>query len=418
MSASTATAGQASAPQLRDSPQRFPVAAMLFAGMFICYAQRGALAIAAPFLMNEMGFTKATMGLLLSGFFWSYLLMQVPSGTLTDRLGPRRVYGWGMIASGIACAIAGVATGLWSLITTRVLLGVGQAVSFPASSRSVASWFRDEERGGVTALYLCGVRFGQAAVTFVGVGIIAAYGWKFLFAVVGAAAIVWALPWLLFLRRWERPAAVTGRPAPGLLAGLGLLRQRSALGIFLGFFAFNYAWNMYTNWLPGYLSLERKFTNQDVAFYSSVPFVAMAGVILLSGFFSDLLVRRGLPELRVRKAFVIVGLLLGCLIVPAGFVEDRMASVWLLMLSLCGLGVASPNTWTLTQTVCPKSIAGTAAGVQNLGGNLGAALAPLLAGFVAEATSSFAMALAITGGVLVLGALAYGTLVGPRVSAE
>ncbi|MGI9167891.1 MAG: hypothetical protein ACR2G5_16190 [Pyrinomonadaceae bacterium] len=58
------------------------------------------------------------------------------------------------------------------------------------------------------------------------------------------------------------------------------------------------------------------------------------------------------------------------LIVPAGMVEDRMTSVWLLAISLSGLRVASPNTWTLTQAVCSKNLVGTVSGIQNFGGNV------------------------------------------------
>ena len=88
---------------------------------------------------------------------------------------------------------------------------------------------------------------------------------------------------------------------------------------------------------------------------------------------------------------------------PAGFVEDRMTAVWLLTISLSGLGVASPNTWTLTQAVSSKKIVGTVSGIQNFGGNIGAILAPLLTGFIAHFTRSFALALALCGIILVAG---------------
>ncbi|HWC76743.1 MAG TPA: hypothetical protein VG778_04740, partial [Blastocatellia bacterium] len=105
----------------------------------------------------------------------------------------------------------------------------------------------------------------------------------------------------------------------------------------------------------------------------------------------------------------------GCLIVPAGLVEDRMTAVWLLTVSLCGLGISSPNTWTLTQAVCQKKIVGTVSGIQNFGGNLAGILAPALSGFIAHATSSFALALGLTGVLLVVGILAYWFLIADKV---
>jgi len=118
------------------------------------------------------------------------------------------------------------------------------------------------------------------------------------------------------------------------------------------------------------------------------------------------------------KAFIIVGLAIGCLIVPAGMVANKMSAVWLLTISLCGLGLASPNTWTLTQAVCQKKIVGTVSGIQNFGGNLGGILAPALTGFIAHKTNSFALALGLTGAVLVVGMLAYWLLIGDHVKAE
>jgi ACS family glucarate transporter-like MFS transporter len=90
---------------------------------------------------------------------------------------------------------------------------------------------------------------------------------------------------------------------------------------------------------------------------------------------------------------------IACLIVPAGMVEDKMTSVWLLAVSLCGLGLASPNTWTLTQAVCSKSIVGTVSGIQNFG-NVGGIIAPALTGYIARhVTKSFILALSITGAI-------------------
>ena len=196
---------------------------------------------------------------------------------------------------------------------------------------------------------------------------------------------------------------------------LMLLKNRSVFGIFLGFFAYDYVWFVFITWLPGYLALERNFTPSEMAIYSSVPYLPMSAIIILAGVFSDWLVRRGREERAVRKLFIVVGLGIGCLIVPAGLVSSKLAAVWLLTISLCGLGICSPNTWTLTQAVCSKKIVGTVSGIQNFGGNVGGILAPVLTGFIAHTTGSFALALGLCGVILVIGALAYWFLIDERV---
>jgi MFS family permease len=104
-------------------------------------------------------------------------------------------------------------------------------------------------------------------------------------------------------------------------------------------------------------------------------------------------------------------MLVGCLIVSAGMVEDKMTAVWLLTISLSGLGITSPNTWALTQAVSSKKIVGTVSGIQNTGGNIGAIIAPLLTGYIAHQTGSFALALGLCGAILVGGIIAYLLLV-------
>jgi ACS family glucarate transporter-like MFS transporter len=416
----------ADVPSLRESSERWWLMALLLVGMIFCYAQRGTLSVAAPFMVKELGLSPAVMGILLSAFFWSYALMQVPAGWMVDRFGVRRVYGWGFACWSAASAGLAFAPGPMALILLRMFQGIGQSVAFPASSRAVANWFQERERATVTAGYLIGVRLGQAAVTAVGAFLLAAYGWKPFFLATGLTPLIWLPLWLGFLGKWEKESAnlslsdhqTSSRRSASFTAGLALLKQKSLLGIFLGFFAYDYVWFLYVNWLPGYLMIERGFSAREMGVYSSLPFLVMSLAGLLSGVSGDWLVRRGLDEIKVRKIFVVIGLSVACLIVPAALVESHMRAVGLLTLSLVGLGIASPNCWTLTQAVCPKQIVGTAAGIQNFGGNLSGIIAPALTGYIAHVTNSFTPALSLAGLVLLSGVLSYGLLVSKKVEIE
>jgi fucose permease len=273
---------------------------------------------------------------------------------------------------------------------------------------------------------LTGVRLGAALINFFGGLFLAKYDWRLFFIVVGLSPLVWLLPWNRFLSKWElsRPSGNIGATEtrlaasnPSFIKSLALLKKRTVLGIFLGFFAYDYAWFVFLSWLPGYLESERGFTKTEMAVYSSTPFLAMSVVIILSGMLSDRLVGRGYNETVVRKSFICIGLAIGCLIVPAGMVADKMTSVALLTISLCGLGIASPNTWTLTQATCEKKIVGTVSGIQNFGGNIGG-IAPWLTGYIAHKTNSFVLPFAIVAGVLVVGILSYCFLIDEKVESE
>ena len=393
-------------------------------GMIICYAQRGALGVAAPFLIKELQLSPAVMGLLLSAFFWSYSFMQMPAGWFVDRFGVKRAYAYGFLLWSMASAATGLVGGLPALIVLQMALGVGQSVAFPASARAVANWFESRERGIATATYLTGVRVGQALIGALGAYLLARYSWRLFLLVISIIPIVWLFPWLAFLRHREMNEAATSPKQPdknkrtSFLDALALLKNRTVFGIFLGFFAFDYVWFVYTRWLSGYLVLERKVSSAELAFWTSVPFLIMSVFILLSGALSDLLIRRGLSEVKVRKGFIVVGLAIAGLIVPAGMVADRTAALWLLSASLCGLGICSPNTWTLTQAVCSRTLVGTVSGIQNFGGNLGGIIAPALTGFIAHKTQSFSLAFTISGVILIVGIFSYLFLIGPRPAEE
>ena len=176
--------------------------------MFFCYAHRGTLSVAAPFLMKDLGLNPAVMGILLSAFFWSYSLAQVPAGWLLDRYGLGRVYAIGFFTWTVAVALTGLTSSIAMLIAMRMLLGLGQGVPFPASARAVSNWFEGKERGGVIGVYLSGNRLGQAAIAAAGPIAIALYGWRAFFIISGVAGLVWLVAWLAFMRWWDATAAI------------------------------------------------------------------------------------------------------------------------------------------------------------------------------------------------------------------
>jgi MFS family permease len=410
---------------LSESSQRWWLLVLLFVAMLISYAHRSALSVAVGARSSSMSadlqLSEAGIGLLLSGFFWIYSFMQLPAGWLVDRFGVRRAYSLGFLFWSLTSALTGFVNSFSTLLGIRIALGAGQAISFPASSRAVANWYPHRERGTVTAVYLTGVRLGTALISLMGAFFLARYSWKTFFIVIGLLPLIWLLPWWLFLNRWEPNTAsranVDGKQI-SFWSSLALLKRRSVFGIFLGFFAYDYAWFVFITWLPRYLTKERGFTDSEMAIYSAAPFLIMSVIIIASGLLSDWLVRSGREERLVRKTFIIIGLAVGCLIVPAGIVADKMTAVWLLTVSLCGLGICSPNTWTLTQAVCHKKIVGSVSGIQNFGGNIGGILAPALTGFIVHTTNSFALALALVGVVLVMGMLAYWFLIYDKVGIE
>jgi ACS family D-galactonate transporter-like MFS transporter len=396
-------------------PRRWILLGFLTVAMFFCYAHRQTLAIAAPYMMKDLGLNQAAIGLLLSAFFWSYSLAQVPAGWLIDRYGIGRVYAAGFFIWTAAVILTSFPSTIAGLIAVQLLLGLGQGVPFPASAGAVANWFPAGERGGATGLYLSGNRLGQAATGAIGPVMILVYGWRVFFLIAGLAGLIWLVAWLFSIRLWEG-----GNPSAdhrsvdtqlSLRRSLPLLYNRRIAGIFLGYFACDYAWFLLLRWMPVYLTVERKFRPREMALANSIPFVLVVFLIIPAGMAGDLLVRHGWNEVTVRKAFITAGMLIGCLIVPAALVKNDATSAWLLAGAICGLGSAAPNSWLLTQAICPKPLVGTASGIQNFGGNLAGVVVPVLTGLIAHQTGNSVWAFSLAGFILLCGVVCYWILI-------
>ena len=128
------------------SRTRFRVLALISIGTMINYLDRTVLGVAAPGLSSELHISPAVMGIVFSAFSWSYAAAQIPGGWVLDRIGTRLTYFLSVSFWSLFTLVQGFAGGISSLLAFRLGLGVAEAPCFPANSRVVAVWFREEER--------------------------------------------------------------------------------------------------------------------------------------------------------------------------------------------------------------------------------------------------------------------------------
>ena len=124
---------------------RFVILTVLSVGIAINYIDRAAMSVAMPFMSQELRFSPTDSGLLLSAFFWSYVLFQLPGGWLVDKLGPRITFAVSSLGWGLATAACGLASSIAALVGFRFVLGAVEAPSYPASSSTVTRWFPRQE---------------------------------------------------------------------------------------------------------------------------------------------------------------------------------------------------------------------------------------------------------------------------------
>jgi MFS family permease len=383
---------------------------LLFFSVFINYIDRGNLSIAAPLLKDELHLSNSQLGLLLSSFFWTYAAFQVVAGWAVDRFNVNWVIAGGFFLWSAATAATGLARGFAFLLVLRLVLGIGESVAYPSYSKLLAGHFPEHHRGIANALIDAGCKSGPGVGTLVGGYLMARYGWRPFFIVLGLGSLIWLPLWVKYMPRGESRAASHARETPGIAA---ILRQRSAWGSFGGLFCGNYFWYFLLTWLPFYLVRERHFSMQKMAGVGAAAYFAIAISTTISGWLSDRWIAAGSTPTRVRKTFAGVGLSLSTIILPVCFVSDPDMAMWLLMLACVSFGIFTCSLWAITQSIAGPLAAGKWTGLQNGVGNMAGWVAPWLTGVVLDKTGEFFWAFVLAAAVALIGAVMFVFVIGP-----
>ena len=382
--------------------------ALLCVSVWINYMDRGDLSVAAPALQPEMGLTPTQMGVLLSGFFWTYSLLQPLAGWLVDRYDVYRLYAAGFVVWSVAVAAGGLANSFTALLISRLCLGAGESLAYPAYSQILARGFAEKQRGFANAMIDVGTKAGPALGTLLGGLVIQAWGWRWFFFWMGALSLIWVFPWL----RAMPPAVASGAPRPPKSTPFEIFRHREAWVTFFGLFCFNYAFYFLLTWLPSYLVTERKFSLRAMAVYGALPYCATALASLAAGTWADRRIAAGADAGQLRRRVAVIGLLLcGVMLLGSAYAETSLAMVCL-VIAFIGIGLFSCNVWAITQTLAGKDRAGTWTGWQNAVGNMGGVIAPIVTGWSLTTVGNFGAAFVTASTMLFAAAALYGLALG------
>src|SRR4029450_2009395 len=129
---------------------------LLGASVFLNYVDRGALAVAAPLMKGELELSATEFGTAVSAFFWIYAPVQLVVGWLCDRYSVYRLISLGVIVWAASTLLMGFVGGFLSLLVLRVMLGIGESIAFPGSSKIIARHVPAEQRGMANAAVAMG----------------------------------------------------------------------------------------------------------------------------------------------------------------------------------------------------------------------------------------------------------------------
>jgi len=383
---------------------------LLGLSVVINYIDRSNLSIAAPLIKDEMGITAAQLGTLLSAFFWTYSLMHLVSGWLVDRFDVKWVFALGFLAWSGTTAITGILHGFAALLAARIVLGFGEAVSFPSYGKIVCTYFDEQSRGFANSVIIAGLALGPAVGFLIGGSVVSQFGWRPFFIVVGVAGLFWLLPWIAWMPKRERAHTTPPSPLSGMLA---IARRPAAWGMWVSHFALAYPLYFLLTWLPYYLTRARGLSLNPMARLAAVVFLAYAVSSAIAGKLADLWISTGGSVTLVRKTLAVAGsVAVGVFLVAAVLAPENLYA-WMLVLVGVSMGLTGTCLYSAAQTLAGPRMAGRWTGVQQCMGNLSGAVAPAATGFLLQRTGNFHWAFYLAALVSLLGVLSWLLMVGP-----
>jgi MFS family permease len=391
---------------------RVPVAliVLLGAALMINYVDRGTISTAAPLLEKQLNLTPSELGWVLSAFFWAYVPAQPFMGWCIDRFGAARVLAVGFTLWSVSTVFAGLSAGVVGLVTARWFMGVGESVTYPGALALLAQRVTDLHRARATSILQLGGMIGPALGTFLGGLIMVRYGWRAMFISLGLASLVWLIPWRAQLRvaptlRAARSAADEGPTFAEIL------RQPALWGAMLGNFCSNYAFYFVFTSLPLYLVHERGLSLLAMTKLTTGFYLVDSMSVLVTGWLLDAWTKRGASANQAYKtALVLSAAGVGVCLLATGSASLATAAVLLLATGAMD-GINAPAVCSLVQHFAGPQASGRWMGVQNAVANTSGMIAPIVTGYLVEATGHYTAAMNVAGIVALTGLVGWLVLV-------
>src|SRR5262245_8317309 len=175
----------------RPTVVRFAVLAWLCAAAALAYVSRNAIAVAESTVRGDLALTKEQSGWLMSAFFISYAVCQIPGAWVGQRFGARRALPAFAVAWSVATA-AMATSGFVMLIVARVVKGLSQAGLFPVCTGVIAKWFPKTGQAFATGALASFMSVGGAAGAALTGWLVVAIGWRWMFALYSLPGLLWA----------------------------------------------------------------------------------------------------------------------------------------------------------------------------------------------------------------------------------
>ena len=350
--------------QKKSSVRWFFALAFFIIGV-IAYMDRSNISYIAPQMMEDLHMTKQQFGLLASFFSLGYALMQVPSGMLAEKFGPRKMITIALVWWSAFTIFTGMIKHHGLLYLVRFLFGIGEAPMYPSNAVFNANWFSKDEKGRASSMLLAGSYFGPVLAPVITIAIVNAFNWQAVFYIFGAVGILIAILWGIIAKDLpEQHRMVNDAEKHFIMENRDLVQTSKSLppwnqffrrvsfyAIAGQYFVVQFVISLFLIWLPTYLTEQYHVEFKDMTI-SSLPWFIMFILILSAGAISDKILRSGQSRFVSRGLIAIVGFIVFAVsIFFAVHTENLYVTIFWLSLGLGGMGVSMGMSWAAANDI-------------------------------------------------------------------
>ena len=410
-------------------PYRFKVVFLSFLAVFICYIDRVNISVAIIPMQQQFGWSESQVGIILGSFYFGYMISMTIGGYLADKYGGKKVLGIGLLIWSFFTVITPIFaySGLWYLILIRILMGLGEGITFPSWHAIYARWIPFKERTRAIAFTNSGISVGTVFGYLATAIIIAQYSWEWVFYSFGALGIFWYFFWNKnvtsfpednkFLPSDELAIIKSEAPSNSTAPSIPLIKLTKNLpfiAIAVATFCNNWALYTFLSYLPKFINSPISFGGLGIELESSmfiylilIPSFFSIFSLLLGGYLADRFIKKGYKVIHVRKTVNSIGFFGAAILLYLISLQDSLISVLALLclINFCS-GIGAGGFGVNHADLGPK-YTGSLVGISGSFGMIAAIFSPMVAGYLLEITNSWSVIFYICSVILLFGGLFY-----------
>ncbi len=372
---------------------RWWVLFLIFIATCINYLDRQIIGLLKPLLEKEFNWTETDYAHIVMAFSAAYAIGLLISGNIIDRIGTKLGYTLSIASWSVMGMLHALAKTVIGFSLARTGLGFSESGNYPAGMKTIAEWFPKQERGFAAGIFNAGTSIGVVFALII-VPLILRYGaWKDVFWITGSIGFIWLIFWIWYYKPIHSSRSISKEELDYIVQGqevndsgeesvrwYTLLKYPQTWTLICGKFFIDPIFWFYLFWLPSYFFTRFGLDLKKPSLELIIIYVVTSVGSFAGGYFSSLLVKRGMSTIEARKRVIctVAVLELSVLLIP--YTQTSLQAMFLLGFTVAIHQAWSTNMFTLGSDFFPKKAVATSIGIAGMMGAVGGILFPIITG--------------------------------------